>query len=136
MINIKNYIRKYNYKKIFLPVNFIGTFSNYDNNLLKSAKYSGIEDDSSFYQIAKLFFYYLGEIKEINTINTFTEKFMNKKLQGLCIYFPTLLNNYRYTLPEVFRLEDTIIGINYYNETSTYPISSNFAIYHEKKYKY
>lgn len=132
LINIKNYIRKYNYKKIFLPVNFIGNFSNYDNNLLKSAKYSGIEDDSSFYQIAKLFFYYLGEIKEINTINTFTEKFMNKKLQGLCIYFPTLLNNYRYTLPEVFRLEDTIIGINYYNETSTYPISSNFAIYHEK----
>jgi hypothetical protein len=131
LINITKYVNNKN--KIFLPVNFIGNFSNYDLEFLKYSKYSGIEDDSLFYQLLKLFSYYLKIDDNLFLINSFTEKFFSKKSQGLCLFFPDKLNNYKFTLPENFRLEDTIIGINYYNETLKYPISSNFAIYHDKK---
>lgn len=132
LINIEKYIENDN--KIFLPVNFIGNFSNYDLGILKYSKYSGIRDTSLFYHLDKLFSFYLtNNINNLLEVSTFTEKFFSEVLQGLCIYFNNDHIKYSYSLPEDFRLEDIFIGLNYSSYSSYYPISTNFSLYHNKK---
>lgn len=126
-------------KTCFYDVDFMGYFKTSEINLPQYVKYSGAIDMETFYTKIKQQGINLSDLNIINKnrlssgVFLYGEKDREKAgVKGLCCYFPQNTENLRVTLPENYRLEDIILGVNYYLAYNKCPVETNFALFHNK----
>jgi len=123
---------------ILIPVDFYTYYKFFGKELMFS-QYSGNKDMETYYILLKQMNFNLKEIGVTNKQRLEPDYFVyGRKLNRgtgihtLCTYFPKDFKN-RFTISSNYRIEDLIIGVNYYIEKGIEPLETAFSIFHNRE---
>jgi len=151
---IHNYLPKKEIIEInYLDVDFIGYFNRTRKEIPQYVKYSGAKDMGADFRLLKQWgispfeagakslippkiskdsFSKIIEDLESDLFIYGEESEQIPIIKGLCCYFPPKSNGLRVTIPEDIRIEDLILGVNYFFYYKKSPIETNFSLFHQK----
>jgi hypothetical protein len=136
--NLDDLINCKNLSTFLIPIDFYTYYKFFAKKLMFS-KYCGQKDMETYYILIKQMNIDFRKIGVKNKSRLEPDYFIygNKSQRGagihtLCTYFPKDFKN-RVTLSSNFRIEDLIIGANYYAEKKLLPVETAFAIFHNRE---
>ncbi|GIW21064.1 MAG: hypothetical protein KatS3mg068_0071 [Candidatus Sericytochromatia bacterium] len=133
-----NSIQVDNKETFLLPVDFYTYYKFFGKELMFS-KYCGTKDMETYYLLLKQMNFDLKELGVTNEERLKPDYFLYDKkinvgagIHTLCTYFPKDFKN-KITISSNYRIEDLIIGANYYIEKNIMPLEVAFSIFHNRE---